>query len=99
MGIINNLFGTGSTYSPDLKSLPREKIRIIISRSSIRTLDSDEEIMIENAIEQARVGGKISLRKIDNLLCSFVNRRKISINDKEGVLKQFKIYFDEHIKI
>jgi hypothetical protein len=95
MGIFSYLFGTRSTYSVDMKSLPREQIRLLVSRSRVRTLDADEEEIVEKIIEQARSGGKISLRKIDDALRLLVGKNKISINDKQGLMKQFETYFEK----
>ncbi|PIR03164.1 MAG: hypothetical protein COV60_01820 [Candidatus Magasanikbacteria bacterium CG11_big_fil_rev_8_21_14_0_20_43_7] len=96
MGFFSYLFGTESAYSADMKSLPRDAIRVIVSRGVIRTLDQKEEFLVEDAIDRARRDGKISLQKIDTLLRSLVNQHKISVNDKQGILMQFQQYFESH---
>ncbi len=95
MGIFSEIFGTQSKYSSDTKSLTREQIRVLVSRVRVRTLDSVEELLIEEAIDSARVSGKVSLRKIDEALLALVSKNKISINDKRGVQKQFVTFFEK----
>ncbi len=95
MGILGDLFGTQSKYSSELRSLPREDIRVVVSRSQVRTLNAKEETLIEDAIESERNNGRISMRKIDEILRAFVSKNDISINDKAGVLKQFDAYFEK----
>lgn len=95
MGILSDLFGGQSTYSTDMKSLPREQVRLLVSRTKIRTLDASEESLVEDTIDHARQNGKISLRKIDDVLRPLVYKNKISINDKKGIMKQFESYFEK----
>ena len=95
MGILSDLFGGQSMYSTDMKSLPREQVRLLVSRSMIRTLDASEESLVEDIIDHARQNGKISLRKIDDLLGSLVYKNKISVHDKKGLMKQFESYFEK----
>ncbi|PIR76076.1 MAG: hypothetical protein COU32_03930 [Candidatus Magasanikbacteria bacterium CG10_big_fil_rev_8_21_14_0_10_42_10] len=94
MGFFDYVFGTHATYSADMKSVSREHIRLLVSQSRVRTLDSEEEYVVEDALDGARQDGKISLRKIDMILRSLVSKQIISVNDKKGVLTQFEHYFE-----
>jgi len=77
-----------------MKSLSNEQIRVFVSQSRVRTLNSHEEEAIERALGDARQNGKISLRKIDKTLQSLVSKRTISINDKNGMMTVLKQYFE-----
>ena len=96
MGFLSDLLGTSSTYSADMKSLSREQIRLLVSRSKVRTLDAKEEVLVEEVIEKTKVSGRTSLRKIDEQLRSLVSKNAISIHDKLGVMKQFEQYFEKN---
>ncbi len=95
MGLFSEIFGMQSKYSTNLKSLSREQLLLLVSRVQVRTLTSEEEQLIEEAIEKVRVDGKVSLRKIDQALRSLVNKKKISIHDKQGVMKQLVNFFEK----
>jgi len=77
-----------------MKSLSREQIRLYVSQSRVRTLNSREEEAIEHALDTARQNGNISLRKIDKTLQSLVSKKIISINDKNGLMTMFTQYFE-----
>jgi len=93
MGFFDYFFGSGNTYSPDMKLLSRDDIRIIVSRARVKTLDQKEELAVEEAIDHARLDGRISMKKIDETLRHLVSNRTISINDKKGLLTQFEHHF------
>ncbi|HBB38373.1 MAG: hypothetical protein UV82_C0009G0022 [Candidatus Magasanikbacteria bacterium GW2011_GWD2_43_18] len=94
MGFFDYIFGSNAAYSSEMKAVSREQIRMFVSQSSVRTLDSKEEDAIEDALATARQDGKISLQKVDKTLQSLVSKRVISINDKKGVFTLFEQYFE-----
>ena len=95
MGILSYFFGTQSVYSSEPKSLPTEQIRRIVSQAKIRTLSSKEEQIIEEAIQDGRNSGRISMKKIDTILQRLVSTNTISIHDKKGVLAQCALFFEK----
>ena len=96
MGILSEIFGTGSKYSQKEYSVTSEKIKELVSSVTTKSLDAREEVIIENAIIKRRKGdGKISLRQVDETLYKLQNQRKISEFDRKGIVKQFEKYFSK----
>lgn len=94
MSLFSALFGSGSSYSTVQKSLSREQIRHIVSRSRIQTLSAQEEAAIEEAIDKRRLGdGRISVAQIDEVLGKLEQTGTISINDRKSVIKAFQGHF------
>lgn len=93
MGFFESLFGVQSRYSTEQKSLTRQQIDLLVSQSRVRTLDQREEDRVEAAIEQARQGGKISLRKIEKTLHRLTRSHVISINDERALMTIFETFF------
>ncbi len=90
-----SLFGPTSSYSQDQKNLSRREIRDLVSRSKIRTLDADEESLVEETIDKARGGnGRISLAQIDLALRGLMNSKKISPSDKKSLMNRFASHLE-----
>jgi len=98
MGIFGSFFGSSSDkYSQKEHPLPEIKIRELVSRIKVRSMDQGEENLVEEEIIKARLGdGKISLRKIDEILRRLVNTNKISITDKKSLIHIFSDYYNDH---
>ena len=77
-------------------SLTRDQIKKLVSKYNVRSLDSAEERLIEEAIMDRRRGdGRISLFQINEALCKLKNQYKISDVDRKGVLRVFTDYFEK----
>lgn len=100
MSFFGSVFGSSSyKYSNDQHPLPEREIKLLVSRVKIRTLDQNEEALVEQEIMNARVGdGKISLRQIEEVFRGLYNNRKISINDKKSLIKVFEEYFKDKFR-
>ena len=98
MSFMSSLFGTSHRYSKDLHYVTELEIKKLICHEKERTLDSGEEVYVEQALIAARVNGKLSLEKIYRVLLSLKNRHNISKYDVEGVMKVFQNYFQTHFK-
>lgn len=86
------MFFTGSKYkySNDEKHLSTKEIKDLVSRIKVRTLDKDEEVLVENEILSRRGSdGKISMRQIEEILRNLMNKNKISRADKEKLIQIF----------
>lgn len=98
MGIFGSMFGSLSgAYSQTEHALSEIKIKELVSRVRISSLSQQEEQIVEQEIIKGRLGdGKISMRKIDEILRKLVNTNKISIHDKKSLMKVFSSYFNDH---
>lgn len=103
MGFFSYLLGTGadkpaqkSTVSTKTEhAVTADKIRQLVSRVKIQSLDQTEEKLVEEAIIARRRGdGKISLEQIDELLRKLKNQNKISDVDRRGLVRVFQQYFE-----
>ena len=99
MGFFSYLFGTGSSSSYKLDNsehqISKIEIERLVSRMKIKSLDINEEKLIEHIIEKRRLGdGKISLRQIDEVLRKLEYQKKISQYDRKGVVKVFSEFFE-----
>lgn len=92
MGFFASLFGSGSDNQfRDEWSISADRIRELVSRTTVNSLDQKEEKMVEDALVAARIGGaKLSLHKIDRTLVSLEQKRIISRYDREALLKVFE---------
>jgi hypothetical protein len=97
MGFFQNIFGTsGSAYAQDERPLSIQKIKELVSRYRLRSLDVREEAAIERALSDRRKGdGKISLRQIDEALAKLEHAYKISKQDRKGMMKIFQDEFSK----
>ena len=97
MGLFGSLFGSPSAkYSQKEYPLSEIKIKELVSQIKVNSLSSAEERVVEQAIVRGRLGdGKISIRKIDEILRKLVNTRKISIHDKKGLMRVFTRYYGD----
>ena len=92
MGLFNSTTG-GERDSHQLSS---EVIRKLVNRNKVNTLSQEEEGLVEEALINRRMGGKISLWMIKDELTKLENKGKISRFDKEGLSHVFQDYFTEH---
>ena len=87
-------FRASSKYSDQEFYIPKNKIKALVSKGKVSSLDSENEKEVEEVIVGARDNaGKISLRRIDDELKRLVNKHKISEVDREGVMGIFKTLF------
>lgn len=93
MSWFDAIFG-GSNLSKNQWMISKEEIHLLVSRFSVSSLTREEELSIEEALDQARLGdGRISLFQIDSALKKLENLRKISENDSVAINHIFKKYF------
>lgn len=97
MGMFSSLFGSPSDkYSQIERPLSELKIRELVSKSKVISLSQAEEALVEQTLIKARMGnGKISMRKIDQILRKLMNTHKISLQDKQGLIKVFNRHYTE----
>ncbi len=94
MSFFGSLFGTTTKYSQKEKYLSSEKIKELVSRVKVQSLDQGEEGLVEQAVSARRRGdGKISLAQIYELLTKMVNQHTISQTDRNGLMRVFTDYF------
>jgi len=101
MGFFSYLFGTGSSSSYKLDNTEHQlsayDIARLVTPVHIQSLDRAQEKLVQQAIEQRRLGdGKISLRQIDEILRRLQYQKKISEYDRKGVVKVFQEFFKNH---
>jgi len=90
------LFGFTSKYSKTEHQLSAQKIKELVSRYKVQSLDSTEEVLAEEIIIARRRGdGKISLFQIYEVLTKLKNQNKISQVDRDGLMRVFKEYFGD----
>ncbi len=91
-------FGSSSDkYSQHEYPLAELEIRKLVSHENVMSLKHEEQMLVEHEITRARMGdGKISLRKIDEILRRLMNTNKISKVDKKALIKLFEKYYTEH---
>lgn len=86
-------------YSSYQFLLSREEIDDLLSRSNIPSLTRDEEHTVEESLDKRRLGdGRISMQQIDETLRHLENQGKISINDRESLLKIFDRFSKSKLK-
>jgi len=97
MGLFSSMFGSPSAkYSQTEHALSELKIRELVSRVRINSLSKGEEEIVERTLIAGRLGdGKISLRRIDEILRKLVNTNNISIYDKKALIKIFEDYYKD----
>ncbi|MBI5222482.1 MAG: hypothetical protein HY980_03225 [Candidatus Magasanikbacteria bacterium] len=94
MGLFSSFFG-GIKYSQVEHSLTEIEIKKLVSRIHINTLKQEEEGLVEEAIIARRHGdGKISLQQIYEVLTQLKNQHKISLQDREGLMRVFGGHFN-----
>ncbi len=98
MGLFTEFFGYifgGKTthYSSTPRHIPEQDIRRLVSQENVSTLSLSEARVVEEAIIARRMsGGVISLRQIDAVLLALERERKISGNDRKGMMRVFMEY-------
>jgi hypothetical protein len=91
-----SFFGRTSKYLQKEKPISVIQIRNLVSRFKIRSLDKDEERLVEELLIARRRGdGKISLRQVEDVLRKLRNQNKISRTDEKGLMKVFVEYIKE----
>lgn len=100
MGFISDIFGsTADKYSKTEHSLTTDQIKALVSKVKVRSLTTTEEKLVESVLCQRRRGdGKISLQQVYESLTKLKNQHKISVADRDGLMKVFEEYFDKHFK-
>ncbi|MBU2542499.1 hypothetical protein KJ785_02995 [Patescibacteria group bacterium] len=95
MGFFDSYFGSSGKYPKDEHQLSSQKIKELVSRYKVQSLDSSEEGLVENTIISRRLGdGKISLFQIYEALTKLKNQNKISRQDRDGLMRVFEEYFN-----
>ena len=81
-------------YSTKERYLSSKEIKRLVSTSSVRSLDSKEESVVEDLVIIRRGSdGKISLMQIDGVLKKLKNQSKISKYDRIALMQIFEMYF------
>lgn len=104
MGIFTSSFGSffgskklGSEALKE-KQLSAERIKKLVSSSTVVSLSKTEEALVEEAVISRRGGdGKISFRQIDELLRKLKHQGAISDTDRLGLTKVFENYFKDQL--
>ena len=96
MGLFDLFFtSTSGKYPQDEHPLAEKEIRALVSKIHVRSLEQSEENLVEEAIVSRRRGdGKISLRQIYEVLTQLKNQNKISVYDRDGLMKVFVEHFN-----
>ncbi len=88
------LFGPKIKYSIQEHQMSELEIKKLVSHGRVISLDSKDEDIIEQTLIARRHGdGKISLQQIYETLLQLFNQKKISLQDKDGVMNVFKEHF------
>ena len=91
------LFGSPSDkYPPDLHPVSEYDIKQLVTEEHAHTLNQAQVEQVRSAITSSRQDGRISLRKIYELLEHMVLRYEISKFDRDAVLSLFQNYFTKH---
>lgn len=97
MSIFGSLFGSSTQYPKTEHSFSEFDIKKLVSPYNVRTLKQSEAGLVEQAIIARRRGdGKISLQQIYETLTQLKNQHKISLQDRDGLMKDFEQYFNQH---
>lgn len=95
MSLWGALFGTSKRYPQVEHALSALDIDNLVSRAKVRSLDPQEEKLVEEALKSRRRGdGKISMQQIYEVLLKLQNQNKISQYDKDGLMRVFEQYFE-----
>ncbi len=86
-----SLFGSSIKYSIVEHQLSEFDIKKLVSHYKVKSLDSNEEDLVEDTIIARRRGdGKISLQQIYEALTQMKDQNKISRQDRDGVMRVFE---------
>lgn len=97
MSIFGSLFGSSMQYPKIEHPFSEIEIKKLVSPYNVRTLKQSEAGLVEQAIIARRRGdGKISLQQIYETLTQLKNQHKISLQDRDGLMKDFEQYFNQH---
>ena len=95
MGFFGSFFG-GIKYSQTEHYLSEIEIRKLVSTIHVNTLKQGEGSLVEEAIITRRHGdGKISLQQIYETLTKLKNQHKISVQDREGLMREFQQHYGD----
>lgn len=82
-------------YSTKEHYLAKEEIKHIVTMEHVHSLTSIEAEMVRCLIEERRHGdGMISLQQIYEVLTRLKNERKISTDDREGLMRELQKHFE-----
>ena len=96
MSIFGSLFGSTIKYSQVERLFSEFEIKKMVSPYNVDTLNRPEAGLVEQAIVARRRGdGKISLQQIYETLTQLKNQHKISLQDRDGLMKDFEEYFNK----
>ena len=97
MGFLKFIFGSTKTSYSSLYLVSKAQVENLVTKAGILTLTQDEKEDVHRALLKARIGGsKLSLKIIDEVLIKLRSSRKISDNDRKGVLKKFEKHFKKN---
>ena len=88
-----SLFGLGVKYSQVEHQLSEFDIKKLVSHIKVMSVDQHDEGIVESALIARRHGdGKISLQQIYETLTQLKNQNKISLQDRDGLMRVFEEY-------
>jgi len=94
-----SLFGFGPKYPIHEHPLSELEIKKLVSPYHVDTLKQTEASLVEQAVIARRRGdGKISLQQIYETVTQLKNQGKISKQDRDGLMKDFQAYYNEHFQ-
>ncbi len=97
MSFLSSFFGTSIQYSKTEHPFSEFDIKKLVSPYNVRTLQQSEAGLVEQAIVARRRGdGKISLQQIYEVLTQLKNQHKISLQDRDGLMKDFEDHFSKY---
>ncbi|MBI5728305.1 MAG: hypothetical protein HY984_00960 [Candidatus Magasanikbacteria bacterium] len=101
MGLFSGFFGSSSSrYSTTPHTFTQYELRELFEHIHIGSLTMEEKHLVEGAIEAEarRWGGKLSLRKINDILrqLKYAKGQHISENDRLALMKVFEQYVASH---
>lgn len=84
----------GNMFSQKMKYISSAEIKFFFNKYKWSSVNNSEEDLVESAILSGRNNsGRISLRKVYNILKKLENKRKISQIDRKVILNEWKTYF------
>lgn len=96
MSLFSLFSGSSSKYSPDRHPVSREEILHFFRNHHWSSVSVSEEGLIEDALVSARdSSGKISLRKVYEVLKRLEDKGKISINDRKILMRDLSDYLNK----
>ena len=88
------LFFNTNKYDTKECYFSKEEIKRLVSSYKIKSLDSEEESLVEDLVITRRGNdGKISLYQIDEVLKKMMDQNKISKYDRSALMQSFERFF------